>query len=101
MDRALTFRNYVDDCARKKVAVVAGSSGYQIPVPDNILVYVDCPHVFNIAEQIVVRNNAAAANELGSRSHQPQPVADDALNNILIGKGTLEERCSRWQRVQI
>ena len=74
----------------------AGAGGHQVAVDDEILV--DKPGAVSqrIAVQIVVARQPASANDLGGRCHQPQPVADDALDDVLVGEGTLQEfRCRR------
>src|SRR5579871_4040447 len=71
--------------------MVAGPSRDQIIVYHDVFVGVDGTHVHHVAEQIVVGNHLPPAHQLRHRGGQPQTVADDALDNILHRKSTLEE----------
>ena len=56
-------------------------AGDEVAVDDDVLVGVDRAHVADVAEQVVVRDDRPAADELGHRRDEPHAVADDPLQH--------------------
>ena len=67
------------------------------PVDDDVLVGVDRAHVAHVAEQVVVRDDGPAADELGHRRDEPHAVADDPLQDRRLGERAPDELGRRRQ----
>src|SRR6266545_3360616 len=91
----------VDDLAGEEVAVAAAAPGNEVAVDDDVLVDVHGAHVTHVAEEVVVRDDAAPAHELGHRRGQPHAVADDPLQHIRLGERALEELGRRRQLLDV
>src|SRR5262249_23685766 len=81
--------------------MLAGASSDQVAIDDDVAIDVFCPISQGIAVQVVVSNQLAVTKDADYRSTQPEAMADDPLEDLLVGKCSGEKRRSRRNFVHV